>query len=149
MSNFLTDGRLALLGALRADAAIGPMVRTWFDFGPGLLRRHDLGAALCPIIAVAPAESAPAEVANVERQVPQVLRVEAATAGQDAAPCEELVALILACVDGANAGCLGLASEGLAGLRVRSIRWAAMPRPDAARLIWTAAIDVELLWRRM
>ena len=37
MSNFLTDGRLALLDALRADAAIAALVRTWFDFQ----RRHD------------------------------------------------------------------------------------------------------------
>jgi len=139
MSNFLTDGRLALLSALRADESISPLVRTWFDFGPGLLRRHDVEPALCPILGVAPAESAPTEVANVE----------VATAGQDAAPCEELVALVLACVDDANADNLGLAAQGLAGLRVRSIRWAALPRADAARLIWTAAVEVELLWRRM
>ena len=149
MSNFLTDGRLALLGALRADEAISPLVRTWFDFGPGLLRRHDVEPALCPVLGVAPAESAPAEVANVEREVPQVLRVEVATAGQDAAPCEELVALVLACVDGANDDNLGLAAQGLTGLRVRSIRWATLPRADAARPIWTAAVDVELLWRRI
>jgi hypothetical protein len=149
MSNFLTDGRLALLGALRADAAISALVRTWFEFGPGLARRYDVEPARCPVLSGAPAEGAPRRVANVESEVPQVLQVEVATAGQDAAPCEELVALVLACVDAANADCLGLAAEGLAGLRVRSVRWAAQPKPDAARPIWTAAVEVELLWRRM
>jgi hypothetical protein len=148
MSNFLTDGRLALLDALRADAAIAALVRTWFDFGPGLLRRHELEPALCPVLSVAPAESVPREVANIQREVPQVLRVEAATAGQDAAPCEELVALVLARVAACNAADLGLAAQGLTALRVRSIRWAAAPRQDAARVIWTAAVEVELLWRR-
>jgi hypothetical protein len=149
MSNFLTDGRLALLSALRAGETLDALVRTWFEFGPGLTRRHDLEPALCPVLGLAPAESAPREVANVEREVPQVLRVEVATAGQDAAPCEELVALVLACIDDANEDNLGLAAQGLAGLRVRSVRWAAVPRADAARLIWTAAVEVELLWRRM
>jgi hypothetical protein len=149
MSNFLTDGRLALLGALQADAAIGALVRTWFEFGPGLARRHGVEPALCPVLGVAPSESAPRPIANVESEVPQLLRVDVATAGQDAAPCEELVALVLACVDGANADNLGLAAEGLAGLRATSVRWTAQPRADAARLVWTAAIEVELLWRRM
>ncbi len=149
MTNFLTDGRLALLAALRADAAIGALVRTWFEFGPGLARRHDVEPALCPVIAVAPAEGAPRAVANVEREVPQVLRVDVATAGQDAAPCEELVALVMACVEDANADNLGLAADGLAGLRVSGIRWATQPRADAARPVWTAAVEVELLWRRM
>ena len=58
MSNFLTDGRLALLAALRADAAISALVRTWFEFGPGLIRRHDVEPALCPVLGVAPAEGA-------------------------------------------------------------------------------------------
>jgi len=149
MSNFLTDGRLALLSALRADAAIDALVKTWFEFGPGLARRHELEPALCPVLSVAPAQSAPQEIANVEREVPQMLRIEVATAGQDAAPCEELVVLVLARVWACNDTNLGLAAEGLAALRVRSVRWTPQPRADAARLIWTAALDVELLWRRI
>jgi len=149
MSNFLTDGRLALLAALRADAAISALVRTWFEFGPGLARRHDVEPALCPIIGIAPAEGIPRAVANVESEVPQVLRVEVATAGQDAAPCEELVALVMACVEDANADNLGLAAAGLAGLHVSAIRWSTRPRTDAPRPLWTAAVDIELLWRRM
>jgi len=148
MSNFLTDGRLALIAALQADEQIDARVRTFFDYGPGLGRRHELEPALCPVLAVAPAEGAVREVANIEREVPQVLRVEVATAGQDVGPCEELAALVLGCVAAANGENLGLAGDGLAAVRVRSVRWAAQPQSNAARLIWSAAIDVELLWRR-
>jgi hypothetical protein len=149
MANFLTDGRLAMVGALRDDTEIARRVRTWFDFGPGLQRRYSLEPALCPALSVSPAEGTQAAVANVERETVQTLRVEAATDGQDVAPCEELAALILARVEACNEECLGLASDGLTGLRVRSVAWASRPRQDGARLIWTASIQVELLWRRI
>ncbi len=149
MSNFLTDGRLGLIAALQGDSEIDGRVKTWFDFGPGLKRRHDVEPAFCPALSVAPAEGAEVHVANVEREMPQVLRVEVATAGQDVQPCEELVALVLDRVRACNEDCLGLASDGLTGLRVQRVVWSAVPREEAARLIWTATIDVELLWRRI
>jgi hypothetical protein len=147
MSNFLTDGRLGLMAALQGDAAIDARVRSYFDFGPGLRRRPALEPALCPALSLAPAEAAEERVANVEREVPQLLRVEVATAGQDVQPCEELAALVIARVNACNSDCLGLAADGLTGLRVRAVRWDALPRPEAARILWTAAIEVELLWR--
>ena len=147
MSNFLTDGRAALVAALKADAAIDALVKTYFEFGPGLRRRYELAPAACPALSVLPAEASESHLANVEREVPQRLRIEVATDGQDAAPCEELAALVLARLHACRAGCLGLAADGLTGLRVGSVAWAALPRQDGARLVWTAAIDVELLWR--
>jgi hypothetical protein len=149
MSNFFTDGRLALAAALRADEEIAACVKTWFDFGPGLTRRHNLEPAACPALSVAPADSAEGYVANVERESTQVLHVEVATDGQDVQPCEELTGRVLSCVEASNGTCLGLAAEGLTGLRVRTVRWAAVPREDGARLVWTAAVEVELLWRRV
>jgi hypothetical protein len=148
MSNFLTDGRLALLAALQADPEIDARVTTWFDFGPGLSRRRALEPAVCPAISLAPAEGSQAAVANVESEFPQVLRLEAATSGQDAAPCEELVALVVAQVAAARESCLGLAPDGLAGVGVRAVRWATHPADDAAHPIWKATLDIELLWRR-
>jgi len=147
MSNLFTDGRLALLAALQDDPAIAGSVKTWFDFGPGLRRRVNLEPAACPALSLAPDEAAELWMANVERELPQRLRVEVATAGQDVAPCEELAALVLARVHAANQDCLGLASDGLTGLRVRAITWAALPKQEAAQSIWTAAVHVELLWR--
>ena len=149
MSNFLTDGRLGLIAALQGDPEIDGRVKTYFDFGPGLRRRHDLEPALCPALSVVPAEGAEGRIANVEREIPQVLHLEVATDGQDAQPCEELVALVLARVNACNETCLGLAAEGLTGLRVRAIRWSIVPREGAGRIIWTAAIEVELRWRRL
>jgi hypothetical protein len=149
MSNFFTDGRLALIAALQGDPDIDSRVKTYFDFGPGLRRRHGLRPALCPALSVAPAEAAEHQIANVEREIPQVLRIEIATDGQDVQPCEELVALVLARVSACNETCLGLASDGLARLAVRAITWSAIPGTDEARLIWTAIIEVELLWRRL
>jgi hypothetical protein len=43
---------------------------------------------------------------------------------------------------------LGLAAEGLTGLRVRSVGWDARPRRGAAQVLWTANVEIELLWRR-
>jgi hypothetical protein len=149
MGNFFTDGRLALIAALQADAEIDGRIRTYFDFGPGLRRRNALQPAFCPALSVAPAEGAERRVANVEREIPQVFRVELATAGQDVAPCEELTALVLARVAACNQTRLGLAPEGLTGLRVRTIAWQTVPGPEEARLLWTATIEVELLWRRL
>lgn len=149
MSNFLTDGRLALLTALQADAGIDARVKTWFDFGPGLSRRHAVEPAVCPALSLAPAEGSEQTVANVETEFPQILRIEVATAGQDAAPCEDLVALVVQQVAAAREGCLGLAAEGLAGLSVRTVRWACEPAEAAARILWKATVEVELLWRRM
>jgi hypothetical protein len=149
MSNFLTDGRLALIAALQGDAAIDGRVRTFFDFGPGLARRHGIDPAVCPVLSVAPAEARQYAVANVEREVPQLLRIEVGTAGQDVQPCEELVALVLSRVQACNEDCLNLAADGLTGLRAESVSWASEPHDSAARLIWTAAITVRLLWRRI
>jgi hypothetical protein len=98
---------------------------------------------------VAPSEAAELPVGNVESDVPQVLRVEVATAGQDVQPCEELVALVMARVQACNQDCLSLAADGLTGLRAESVSWASEPHDSAARLIWTAAITVRLVWRRI
>ena len=147
MSNFLTDGRLGLIAALQADSEIDSRVKTYFDFGSGLRRRRALEPALCPALSVAPAEGAETRPANVEREVRQVLRIEVATDGQDAQPCEELVALVLARVDASNENVLGLESDGLAGLYARAVRWDVVPAEGSARVMWTAAVDVELHWR--
>jgi hypothetical protein len=147
MNNIFTDGRLGLMAALRGDERIDSRVRTYMDFGPGLRRRSELEPALCPAVVLAPEEAGERRVANAQREVPQVLRVEVATSGQDVAPCEELAALVIRRVNACNDGCLGLAADGLSGLRVRSIDWTASPGEGAAQLIWTAAVHVELLWR--
>jgi hypothetical protein len=148
LSNFLTEGRLALLAALQGDDRLAALVRTWFDYGPGLLRRRRLDPALCPVLALAPAEGASRQATNAHREVPQVLNLELATAGQDVEPCEELCARVLACVDACNEANLGLADEGLTALHVSSMRWAYTPDSEAQSMTWSVAIEVELLWRR-
>jgi len=147
MSSFLTDGRAALIAALRSDATIARRVRTFFDSGPGVRRRRTLSPAACPVLGVSPAGAAVSATANVEREVVQTLQVEVATDGQDAAPCEELVALVMARVEACDESGLGLTASGLADVRTRSVTWSALPDPGAARVIWTAGVEVELLWR--
>ncbi len=148
MSNYLTDGRLALMDALKGDAEIQSRVKTWVEFGPGLKRRSVLEPAACPALSVLPARLAPEPVANLERELPQTLRVEITTDGQDVAPCEELVSLVLQRVRAAGETCLGLADRGLTTLRVRSVEWRPLPRPEGSRLRWRATVRVELPWRR-
>jgi len=148
MSNFLTRGRLALLAALKENPELAERVRSWHEFGPGLLRASSFRPAACPALSVAPAHVAHVPVANVQREVRQVLRIGLATRGQDAEPCEHLVALVLDAVEAGNADCLGLADEGLAALRVRSATWSSASDGSAAPAMWTADVLVELLWRR-
>jgi len=148
MANFLTQGRLALLGALKDDPQIAAAVKTWLEFGSGLSRRYELEAAFCPLLALCPARAEVECVANVEREVPQLLRIDIATDGQDAAPAEELTALVVQRVHLCNENCLGLASGGLAGVHVQGLRWEAVPDRAGARMLWTVAITVRLLWRK-
>jgi hypothetical protein len=98
---------------------------------------------------VAPGGAAERRVANVAREIPQALTVEVATCGQDVGPCEELAALVVARVNACNADCLGLAADGLTALRVAGVAWRVEPDRQAPRPIWVAAVEVELLWRRI
>lgn len=149
MSNFLTDGRLGLIAALQGDAQIDSRVKTYIEFGPGLRRRYGLQPALCPALSVAPADGAERRIANVEREIPQTLRIQVATAGQDVQPCEELAALVIERVHACNHDRLGLAADGLTALCVKSIEWSALPDEHGPRILWSAAVEVELLWRRI
>ncbi len=149
MSNFLTDGRTALVDALRADAEIDARVRTYFTFGPGLAERRSLEPAACPALTVLPGGARPACVASIEREVPHALTVEIATAGQDVAPCEELAALVLDRLRACDEDCLGLTAQGLEGVFAGPVRWRMRPAPDAPRPLWVASIEVTLLWRRL
>jgi len=148
MANFLTDGRLALLDALQADAILSDRVRTWNEFGPGLRRRARVEPASCPVCSVTPLEGGEDQAFNVLREIPQLLRVEMATAGQDAAPCEELVAAAVGVVDSERDSALGLSGAGLQGLSITGLDWRARPEDDAPRVIWLAALTVRLLWIR-
>ncbi|MFO7956494.1 MAG: hypothetical protein R6X33_05300, partial [Candidatus Brocadiia bacterium] len=55
MSSYLTDGRTALLAALKADADLQSLVKTWLEAGPGLRRRERIEPAWCPAVSVRPA----------------------------------------------------------------------------------------------
>lgn len=148
MSNFLTDGRTALLEALKGDAQIAARVKTWFEFAGGLQRRFDRKPAACPLLALSPAAGEAMRTANALTDVTQRLRLEVATDGQNAEPMEELVSLILDRVKACNESCLGLAADGLAGVDVEGIALRPEPRPSGSRVMWTAEVGVALLWKR-
>lgn len=148
MANFLTDGREALLDALKADAVIAARIKTWFEFGAGLRRRFRLEPADCPLLALSPERGAALRSSNALTDVSQRLRIEVATDGQDAEPCEELVALILDRIQACDSTCLGLAAEGLTGLQLERVTWEPLPDASGARLLWRARIGVRLLWKR-
>ncbi|NLW49852.1 MAG: hypothetical protein GXY85_03290 [Candidatus Brocadiaceae bacterium] len=149
MGSVLTQGRPALLAALRADPEIRARVRTCVEFGPGLRRRFAVVPALCPALSVAQAGTAERRIANVECEIAQTLHVGILTAGQDAAPCEELAALVVDCVHACSADRLGLAAEGLTAVRVRAVRCKPLPDEHGPRMLWSADVEVELLWRRI
>lgn len=145
---FFTAGRLALLEALQDDSTLTAAVRTWFDWGPGLRRRHDVSPALCPAVSVAPAALEPELITNVIQAVPQELEVRIVTDGQDAAPCEELVQAALDVLAGAAQTRLGLADQGLSTVEVRHVGWRAVPDEKDPRVRWEALINVRLHWFR-
>ena len=70
------------------------------------------------------------------------------TAGQDAAPCEELVAAAIGVVKSERETALGLSGSGLQGLSIAGLSWKAHPEDDAPRVLWLAALTVRLLWIR-
>ena len=148
MANFLTDGRTALLNALKGDAQIAALVKTWYEFGGGLKRRFMIEPAACSLLSLSPAEGDAVRSANALTDIAQRLRIEVATDGQDAEPVEELVALIIERLKASNESCLGLASEGLTGIDAEGITWRPVPHAGGARVMWTARIGVMLLWKR-
>ena len=148
MANFLTQGRLALLDALKAHETLHYRVRTWNEYGPGLRRRHRLNPASCPICSVTPREGGQEQAFNVLRRVPQLLQVEMATAGQDVEPCEELVAAAISVVQSERETALDLSDRGLQNLSVTDLTWKAHPGEDSPRPLWLAALSVKLLWIR-
>ncbi|MFW6189902.1 MAG: hypothetical protein ACOC7T_05665 [Planctomycetota bacterium] len=148
MSNYLTDGRTALLAALKADADLQSLVKTWLEAGPGLRRREHIEPAWCPAVGVRPGGVRRTAVANVETEVVQSIRVEVRTDGQDAGACEELVELVLGCVRDADATCLGLSAEGLVAVRARAVELQPLPNARAARPLWRGTAEVQLTWRR-
>ena len=148
MSNFLTDGRRALLAAFQADATLSAKVRTWFDWGPGIRRRYNLEPARCPAFSLAPAELDEDQIANVSAGFPQDLAVGIATDGADAEPCEELVAAAFDVIRAGSRTCLGLAADGITGLEVRSAQWAVIQEDKDPRPRWEAEIIVRVNWMR-
>jgi len=148
MANFLTDGRDALLDALKADVQIAARVKTWFEFGAGLRRRFRMEPADCPLLALSPAGGDALRTCNALTDLSQRLRIEVATDGQDAEPCEELVALVLDRIVACDSTCLGLAGDGVTGLEVEGITWRPVPAAGDARILWSARIDMAIAWKR-
>ena len=148
MSNWLTDGRMALLTALQNDATLSGAVRTWFDWGPGLRKRYDLLPAYCPMVSVVPAELDQEELSNMADRWPQDIEVGVATDGQNAEPCEELVAAVLDVVVTENRSALGLAAAGVSGLSLVSIRWMQEVSEKDSRVRWLCALVVRIHWMR-
>ena len=148
MANFLTQGRTALLDALKDDTQIAAIVKTWVEFGPGLQRRFQFEPAACPLLALSPADGDALRMANALTDITQRLRIEVATDGQDAQPVEELVSLVIERVKASAASCLGLAEDGLAGIGVERIAWRPLPDATGARVMWTARVGIALLWKR-
>ena len=150
MANFLTDGRTALLRALQDDPTLSARVRTWFTWGPGLRHRYAIEPANCPLLSLVPAELDQEQLSNAAERFPQDVQIGIATDGQDAEPCEELVAAALGVVDRANqySDLLGLSSEGLAQVVPVSITWRAVPDEQGARIQWHALLMARMIWLR-
>lgn len=149
MSCYLTDAREALLAAFQANATLGhPAVKTWYDWGAGLHRRFNLDPGYLPAVSLTPAELDEEAAQNVATGWAQDLAVVVATDGQDAAPCEELVAAVTDVVAAASGTCLGLSADGLTHLEILRIMWQAREDETSHRVRWQAEIVVRIHWLR-
>ncbi len=149
MSNFLTQGRQALLSELQGNATLDAEVTTWFDWGGGIKTRYNEEPATCPFVSVVPADldTDESEDTNVLDAYPQMVEVGVATAGQNAESCENLVVTCLDVIRAANRDCMGLADDGLNSVRLVDAAFAAKPKEDGAKIVWLAALTVRLAWR--
>jgi len=145
---WLTVGRKTLLAALQADATLDAGIREWFTWGPGIRKRFKLEPSVCPLLSLVPAELREDDLSNITDQFPQDVEIGIATDGQDAGPCEALVAAAVGVVNEENRSALGLSGEGLASVRVISVRWAAQVDEKDPRVRWLAEIVVRLMWFR-
>lgn len=144
-SNWLTDGRLAMLDRLQSNSTLSSTIKTWYEWGPGLIERFDpLDHAACPQLSVVPASLSEEEPTNITNRYPQELDIGVATSGQDAEPLEELVTEVLSEIAAARADGLGL--DGLANVELDRVRWAARPSEEGADIIWMASHIVTLTW---
>lgn len=150
-ASFLTQGRLALIEALRADLTLRERIREvhWFTWGSGLRRRLVIEPSECPCISIAPAEGGVDLLANVVAEIPQVVQVNLYTAGQNVEPMEDLLAALYNVVATARVSCLGLASEGLSNVQTTGTTWLAIESTEGAELIWNTTTNVRLTWRRL
>lgn len=146
---WLSNGRQALLSRLQSDGYLSPRVRTWFDWGSTLKQRYNLEPSTCPLVSVVPADldTERRQDTNVLDMFPQMVEVGVATSGQDARPCEKMVARCVSVVQAADHDCLGLAQDGLNSVRLASGAWSAEPREEGAKIVWLAALTVRLAWR--
>ncbi len=148
MSNFLSDGRAALLAALKGDGSIVSLVRTWFEFNRDLIHRFDIKPADCTAYSLHPGRIVePDDRYNAAYDFGQDIIVIVTTDGMQPDPCEELIALTLARVRAARDNMLGLASEGLKNI-VPSATLVPWEQETTARLMWQATITIQLRWIR-
>jgi hypothetical protein len=145
---FLTAGRLALAGRLRADTVLADRVRTWRTAEAAPRRHPALEPADCPALELAPSLLEPEVAADRVDSLPQDLAVTITAEGPDAAPCEDLVSAVLDCLTLADADRLGLADDGLVSVRQVRVAWRRYPTAGNPRACWQAELTVRLTWLR-
>ena len=149
MSSWLTDGRLAFIARLRANAMLAAEIRTWIVFGSGLQQRLIIEPSQCPLCCVAPLEGVMQQRYNVLAEYPQKLQVDLAVEGQDVSSAEELLTEgLYRVIQAACADSLGLAADGCKGVWCDGTNWIARPDQEGARLIWIATTTVRIGWCR-
>ena len=152
---FFTEGRLALIAALKADEDLAARVRHWYEFGPGIRERYSEKAINCPLVRIIP-DQVPFETnTNVLDEVNQDIEVYVATDSPDAAEVEFIAACVIDVMRRARRrgpeappDLLGLASDGLSSVQLRGIQFEALQSPEDARILWRCAIMVRLHWFR-
>ncbi len=149
MAGFLTDGREALIAALKADVTIDGAITPdgWRTFESGLWERVVIDPARCPMCWISPAEAELAQLTNYGVEIPQIIEVDFATEGQDASTMETLLAAFYDVLIAARGDMLDLSGDGLYKIDWTGSTWVARPSKEGARLIWLTTTRVRLHWR--
>ena len=145
---FFTYGRLALIGALKADTTLAEKVKRWYDFGPGIRVRYAEDPAWCPLIRVIPAETPIETPTNELDHIPQRVEIYIMTDNQDAAECELLAARVIQVLREERSTRFNLFNEGLTNVLINSVFWQAVEDTKAERIRWRCAIMAEMDWFR-
>ena len=145
MSLSLTAGREEVIRRLKDDSDLSSEIKKWFELAGGRQERLEPTPAICPYAAIYAGAYGLERPANAMHKFTYDLRIDFG-AHRNLATAEALVLPLIQQVRQWQKDHLGLASDGLANIQIRSGQLSAMPSKEGKNIIWVASTVVRLTW---